>query len=150
MISYFELSCFTILIEEGLEIADYVTLYDHPDKYVDKENGGNPYVRKGGERTRVLLTKSSHWKQTNSTTHTFATKVRTLKEDKPIWWKHTKKYHGLNDFEGFKQLGGLGSIYNYFFGKRRKLISCLPGKSTHIENAYLTPLINWNQLDPKC
>lgn len=134
------------LIEEGLKLADYVTLYDHPDKYVDKENGGNPYVRGGGERTRVLLSKSSHWKQTNSTTHTFAVKVRTLKEDKSVWWKHTEHYHGLNDFEGFKQLSGVGKISNYFSGKRRKLISCIPGRSTHIELAHLAPLVDWNRL----
>ena len=134
------------LIVEGLELADYVTLYDHPDKYVDRENGGNPYVKNGGETTRVLLSKSSHWKETNSTTHTFAVKVKTLKEDKLIWWKHTEQYHGLNDFEGFKQLSGKGSIYNYFLGKRRNLISCIPGRSTHIELAHLTPLVNWNKL----
>lgn len=144
---YLHLSDAPSLIEEGLEIADYVTLYDHPDKYVNKNDGGNPFVKDGGESTRVFITKSIHWKKTNSTTHTFAAKVKTLIEDKSIWWKHTKKYHGLNDFEAFKELCGMGSIYNLLFGKKRKLVSCIPGRSTHIELAYLTPMINWNQFN---
>jgi hypothetical protein len=131
------------LIEEGLSIGDYVTLYDHPDKYWNPGDGGNPFVKDGGEPTRVFLTPSSHWKLTNSTTMTFAARVSTLIEDRPIWWKHTQKWP--NDFEAFKELCGRGSLYNYFFGKRKKLISPLPGFSTHVETKFLTPLIDWDR-----
>lgn len=63
---------------EGLDTADWVTLYDHPDKYLD--NGPNPYVNQGSEPTRVYLSESNHWKETNSTTMTFATKAATIKK----------------------------------------------------------------------
>ena len=70
-------------------IADYVTLYDHPDKYMDHDKGGpNPYISNGGEVTRLVKTDNSHWKLTNSTTMTFASKVNTLKQDRDIWMKH--------------------------------------------------------------
>ena len=69
------------ILEEGFDIgASFVSLYDHPDKYLAPDRGGNPYCDGGAEDTRVYLTDNSHWKITNSTTMTFAAKVKTLKE----------------------------------------------------------------------
>ena len=64
------------IILEGLQVGDYSSGYDHPDKYINKKDGGpNPFIEDGGELTRVLLTKSSHWKLTNSCCMTFAVKL---------------------------------------------------------------------------
>ena len=61
------------IIEEGLDIADYSSGYDHPDKYINYNEGGpNKYIENGGELTRVLITKNKHWKITNSCCMTFA------------------------------------------------------------------------------
>ncbi len=132
---------FKVLLE-GIEIADYVTLYDHKDKYVD---GINPMVKHGGEKSRVLLTHSTHWKTTNSTTMTFAAKLKTLKEDFAIWDKYTKKKHP-NDFYIFRELIGFGNLWNKCFGKNRTLISPLPSRATHAETAWLAPLVDWTQI----
>jgi hypothetical protein len=118
---------------EGIELgADYVALYDHPDKYQD---GANPEVEGGGEVTKVFLSKSCHWKLTNSTTMTFAAKVKTLKEDEEILRSFTSGTHP-NDFHMFLALRDKG----------RSLITPLPGYATHGETAWLTPLINWNDI----
>ena len=106
-----------------------MTLYDHPDKYFD---GGNPLIEGDGEITKVYLTKSCHWKLTNSTTLTFAATVKTLKRDESILRKWTKPAHA-NDFELFMELGGQGV----------SLISPIPGYSTHGETKWLCPLVNW-------
>ena len=128
---------------EALQIADYATLYDHPDKYMSHDNGGlNPYIQNGAEQTMVWLTKSAHWKQTNSTTMTFAAKVSTLKEDHEIWWEFTSKGFP-NDFGAFQRLQGLGNWENKVFGKKRILVSSLPGLSSHGESAWLSPLTDW-------
>ena len=70
------------IINEGLSLgASFVSLYDHPDKYLDPSKGGNPYCEGGAEDTRVYLTDSCHWKITNSTTMTDTKEVykpRTL------------------------------------------------------------------------
>ena len=131
---YLHLPSSSYILEEGLTISDYVTGYDHPDKYI---NGGpNPYILEGGEQTRVLLTKSSHWKLTNSTTMTFLVKIKTLCEDRDIIEQHCGGSTPC-DFDLFCKL-----IQN----KGRKLVSPLPGISTHMETEHLTPLIAWDTI----
>ncbi len=125
------------VLREGLEIADYVTLYDHPDKYFAPDRGGNPLVRQGGEATRVLLTPSSHWKLTNSTTMTFATRVSTLHDDRRVWKWFARGVHP-RDYHAFRYL-----TRRRLSGRRRRLISPIPAYSTHAELAWLAPLIDW-------
>ena len=123
------------VIKEGIELgAAFVSLYDHPDKYLDPSLGGNKYCQDGAEDTRVYLTKSSHWKITNSTTMTFAAKVKTLREVEPILRKHTTGTYP-RDFDMFLELRE----------NNRILISSIPGYSTHGETAWLAPLIDWKQ-----
>ena len=53
---------------EGIERADYVSLYDHADKYIPASKGGNPFIEDdAAEITKVFVTKTTHWKLTNST-----------------------------------------------------------------------------------
>ena len=113
---------------------EYVTLYDHPDKYMDPGNGGNPYCHGKAENTRVFLGQHCHWKLTNSTTMTFAAKVRTLKEDEKILREWTSETHP-HDFQMFFDLRNKG----------RQLISSIPGYSTHGETKWLSPLTEWRQ-----
>jgi hypothetical protein len=123
-------------LKEGLNLgSSFVSLYDHPDKYIDPSHGGNPYCEGGAEDTRVYLTKSCHWKITNSTTMTFAAKVSTLKRVEPILRKYTQGTYP-EDFKMFLELRELGEI----------LITPIPGFSTHGETQWLSPLINWENI----
>lgn len=123
------------IIMEGLGISDYVSGYDHFDKYVNRSDGGpNPFISDGGEETRVILSKSSHWKLTNSCCMTFATTVRILKEDYSIYEEFCQ-YNIPSDFQMFIKLRQKG----------RKLISCIPAVSTHCEPEWLSPLIDWGK-----
>jgi len=124
------------ILLEGFSLgASFVSLYDHPDKYMSPSLGGNPYCEGGAEDTRVYLTKSCHWKITNSTTMTFAAKVETLKRIETVLRKHTLGAHP-NDFEMFLELREQNEL----------LITPLPGYSTHGETAWLTPTIDWSSL----
>ena len=124
------------IIEDGFELGmDYVTLYDHPDKYLNPIEGGNPYCEGRAEFTRVYLGNNSHFKLTNSSTMTFAAKVKTLKEDEGIMRSWTNGTHP-HDFQMFQEINKKG----------RRLVSPLPGYSTHGETRWLTPLTNWENI----
>jgi hypothetical protein len=135
------------VLNEGLEISDYTTLYDHPCKYY---NSINSLFNNGVEKSKVFLTSSSHWKTTKSTTMTFASKVSILKKDKfvfkiftigiiknGVWFlKKLEKRRFPADHRIF-------SFLTRF--KSRVLISPVPGFSTHGEIKFLSPLIDWKQ-----
>jgi len=114
------------VLKEGLSISHYVTLYDHPDKYMI---GVNPLIREyPGEVTLIRRTPNVHWKHTNSTTLTFATHYNVLVQDLDILNKHCGdgKSH---DFQLFCELTARG----------RSLVSPIPGYSTHIHIPWITP-----------
>jgi len=122
------------IIEEGLDVGDYSSGYDHPDKYINHNEGGpNPFIHNGGETTIVKISNKSHWKITNSFCMTFATKVSTIKDDIEIF-KHYCSTHHPYDFEIFIDLKKY---------KDRTLVSCIPAVSTHGETQWLSPFINW-------
>jgi hypothetical protein len=117
---YIHRNGFTQIIREGLERADYVSLYDHPDKY-------------DGKGKVLNYTASTHWKYEASTTMTFAAKVKTL----------------AFDIEVFRQLVTTGNppdhyIFSYLVGKNyRRLMTPIPGYATHGETQWLAPVIDW-------
>tara|TARA_Y100000385_G_scaffold79794_1_gene81318 strand:+ start:1070 stop:1768 length:699 start_codon:yes stop_codon:yes gene_type:complete len=125
------------LLIEGLSTYNsYVTLYDHPDKYLSKEQGGNPFVEQGGEVTRVVMSANSHWKITNSTVMSFVASVSRLKQDKDLLYKYSS--NSITDsFKFFQELSQTKGV---------ACISPLPGVSTHVETAWLTPLTNWSKI----
>jgi|TARA_R110001583_G_scaffold118256_2_gene269559 hypothetical protein len=124
------------IIEEGFSLgAAFVSLYDHPDKYIDPAHGGNPECEGGGEETRVYLTDSCHWKITNSTTMTFATTYGAFRRVEPILRKWTSETHP-HDYNMFLELRDKGHL----------LVTSIPGYSTHGETAWLTPLTDWSKV----
>lgn len=120
-------------ILEGLEYADYVTGYLHPDKFVLPKYGGNPFVETQGvsEITRVIQTPTRFWMLTNSTTNTFATTSKVLKEDYNIWMEGTKDLINTKDFETFLKLKEKG----------RSVIMPIPTLSTHALKGFESPLL---------
>jgi len=156
-------------ILEGLEIADYVTLYDHPDKYLLDRNKGNPFNYKQLQKTRMYLTASTHWRETNSTTMTFSCKVKALVNDYKIWKKYTKSAIP-QDFYAFCEItqNNILDMFMFFLRSRKKkfrilffilfrnqfrrkkikkLISALPAFATHTELLHLSPIVDWEKIN---
>lgn len=153
------------LIFEGLEIADYVTLYDHSDQYLKykfRRGGAAPLNRFSFHRWKIFLTQHSHWRETPSTTMTFAAKMGTLREDFNLWKKQpdsgiprdfvtflrVTKQTSFIDAMKISRKAGLFVILNNFafFRKKRLLISSIPGRSTHCEKKFLSPLTDWTKI----
>jgi len=128
---YIHLQGSSKILEEGFNLgAPYMTLYLHPDKFIPPQQGGNPEVDEtGGYLTRIYRGKTELFGMFNSTTMTFASTVKTLKEDEEILRKWTSGKHP-NDFQMFLELREKGSI----------LLCPLNTYSTHGETAWLAPL----------
>jgi hypothetical protein len=123
------------IIEEGLQVGEYSSGYDHLDKYISHNKGGpNPFIQNGGENTRVMITQNIHWKITNSCCMTFASKVKTLKEDYDVFAKYCKN-KDPQDFQIFCELKK----------RNHNVVSCIPGVSTHGETKWLSPFVNWTE-----
>ena len=115
------------MLLEGFSLSsvDYVTLYDHRDKYI------LPMYRR--LTSKIFVTPSSHWRTIPSTTQTFAVRMKTLLEDLEIHRRFSKNREISADHQKFCRL----------MRKGRVLISPIPGFSTHAEPEFASPCINW-------
>lgn len=115
-----------ILLEAFELPTNYVSLYDHLDKYTN--SGYTNLVSK------VMVSKSVHWRTVPSTCNTYAAKLSTLKLDYSIH-KHFSdtSTDGVSmDHAKFCHLGDIG----------RRLITPMPGYSTHCD-LLQSPTIRW-------
>ena len=118
------------ILREGLEQikADYVTLYDHPDKYF--------LSMYKTLQSQIFISQSTHWRTTPSTTNTYASLYQTFIQHIDIH----KKYCDLNigftrDHDKFLNL----------WQNQSNLISPIPSYATHCETQYISPYIKWEQ-----
>lgn len=105
---------------------DYITLYDHPDKY-------NHQIYPDLV-TSLFLTDTHHWRWIPSATGTFITTKKILFEDYDIWTS------GPGDHPKFLWLGQ---------NRQRVALSPIPSLSTHCEIEWIAPTINWGIINKK-
>lgn len=138
-------------ILEGLRYFDYVTLYDHPDKYSAFDGPLNPYAKRRtfSEPTEVHEVNGRYWRITNSTTMTFAIKGSVLFKDSDIWRLSETSPRDM-DFSVFCALTRQPllrrssclrdiplRIKTLVHCPKRYLGVCIPGEAFHTEVAYL-------------
>ena len=118
------------ILLEGFEYigADYYTLYDHPDKYF--------LPMYDDLQSKIIVTPSTHWRTTPSTTNTYACRFKTLKDHFDIHVQYCDLIEKwTRDHDKFTHLWKVGS----------NLVSCIPGYSTHVEGNMFSPLVNWEK-----
>ncbi len=111
-----------------LQEADYVTLYDHKDKYF--------FPDYQDLHSKIFPTKSCHWRVTPSTTNTYAMRLRTLIRDEEIHRAFSQGKSITEDHAKFQALSKRGSL----------LLSPMPGFSTHVETEFLSPCVDWEKV----
>lgn len=116
------------ILLEGFSLAkaDYITLYDHRDKYFLYPD----------LKSEIFHTTSCHWRTTPSTTNTYAMRLKTLKEHEEIHRKFSLGQKISEDHAKFLKLKELGAT----------LLSSIPGWSTHAEPDFASPCTDWEAL----
>jgi hypothetical protein len=135
------------ILLEGLRVFDYVTLYDHPDKY-NTNSKSKKRSFSCSSANEIILTHNSHWRKATSTTMTFETNCITIKKD-ILFFRLFSKGLPIGKFIYPRWFWDRGLPRDYalwralLFSKKRTLVSSLPGQSTHGEIEFLSPL--WKQ-----
>jgi hypothetical protein len=102
---------------------DYVSLYDHRDKY--------HYEIYSGLTSKLVYSQSHHWRTAPSTCASFILTKEVLDRDYEIFSS------GLTDYYFFSKLiGEMG----------RMLLTPVPGLATHSMEGYLSPTVDWKKL----
>lgn len=101
---------------------DYITLYDHCDKYT--------YDMYTHLSSRIGISKSVHWRTVPSTTNTWAARFKTFKRDYPVFIR----FKNLDNTK-FLTLGRNGVLVG----------SCIPGYSTHVHMEHMSPHTDWER-----
>jgi hypothetical protein len=114
----------------------FVSLYQHPDKFLHSSLGGNPFVNSDNSYSTLLYATSyCYWNVVDSTTMTFATKVETLKKFEHILREFTSGTYP-QDANMFWKLNQNGCM----------LATPLPTFATHGETKWLAKFENWKQI----
>jgi hypothetical protein len=108
--------------------ADFITLYDHPDRYKDLPEHNLTH----GKDT-IYVSRSHHWRTVPSTTMTFAASVRALAQSQPLFEEWTNRDSTVS-WELFPRLVGLRG-----HGYRFVLVGAIPTLATHCEVEHLAP-----------
>jgi hypothetical protein len=117
---------------------DYVTLYDHPDRYLPRNH---PHRDLPLHHYETYWAGTHHWRTVESTCMTFATTLKTLRADLGLFLTHVLPGQLPFDRLLFRRLQGLGQFAAS--PHRRVLLGAIPSLATHCEALYLAPGVDW-------
>lgn len=110
------------LYESGHQ-CDFVSLYDHRDKY--------EYEMYAGLLSKLIYTPTHHWRTVPSTCGTFILEKAAVLADYDVWTSNLVDYY----------------LFPKLLSERgRVLLTPVPGLATHSMSGYLSPAIDWEKL----
>ena len=141
------------ILNKALQYFDYVTLYNHPDKWT-MNNGAERLI----EKRSIYRVKNDLFFDVRSTTLTFACKRGSLLRDLRIW-KMSRFFKGIpRDYLLWEVITSSYPMRGNFvplilrrilwcltYLRKSSVLSCpLPGYATHVEIKELDNTIDWN------
>ncbi len=118
-----------VLLEAFTQLnADYVTLYDHLDKYF--------YKMYENLTSKIYYSSTCHWRTIPSTTNTYAMRFSKLMEHIKIHKEYSLNTKISKDHDKFLRLKDMNAL----------LLSPLPAWSTHTEEEFKSPCIDWEEI----
>jgi hypothetical protein len=128
--------------------AEYVSLYDSPEKYDNHYNiNYKSYVHFGQNlfknfKSLIYCGSSCYWRTTETVTITFASRVKFIKLDYQIFYgwmidlryEDKKLYPLPGDYEIFRTISRV---------RERKILTPMPGAATHGD--LLSPHVDWSK-----
>ena len=103
---------------------DYISLYDHNDKYF--------LPMYDDLVSKIIATETHHWRTTPSTCGSFIVNRKTFEEDYDIWSTT------VGDHNTFLYLNE---------NKNRFVFTPIPGLSTHCMETLMSPTIDWKEIN---
>lgn len=128
-------SAFTQMLDlfRDLPVINYVTPYDHPDRYTRTDDA------RGGF-SRVYIAGGMHFRTVESTCMTYGARVKSLRSDA---WIHRlfTKFNTPRDRGMWRMILGLKQ-YGLKFPKRT-LVGPIPSLATHMVSTLMAPNVDW-------
>jgi len=121
---------------DELPTVDYITLYDHLDRYRRKDD-----IRAG--LSRMFLAGGHHWRTVDSTCMTYGARTERLKRD--LWIQQLCTVPRTpRDRTLWRMVQGAG----LFFWKlpKRRLIGPVPSLATHMDLYGMAPNVDWKKV----
>ena len=117
--------------------ADYVTPYDHLDRYTRSDDAG-------GGRSHVIVAAGQHWRTVDSTTMTFGARVERLRNDNWVVRLATTPRKRPKDHLMWRLIQG----QKHFFWKfpKRLLLGPIPSLASHMDTKALAPVVDWTSV----
>lgn len=111
----------------GYDQWDYISLYDHRGEYPEACSHQDAKQHKP-LKSNVIVAGNRHWRTTSSTCASFLMQAKTFKRDYGIF------INGFRDYKTFRFLTRF---------RRRRLLTPVPGLSTHCMDQLMAPSIDW-------
>lgn len=121
---------------DTLPNVDYITPFDHLDRYIRRDDSRRGY-------SRVYVAGGIHWRTVESSCMTFGARVRRMRSDA---WIHRLGTVPNTPRDRIIWRCALGEKWFFWKFPKRTLVGPIPSLATHMEPAGMAPNVDWERV----